>query len=323
MAKKINYNSKVILCGGAGLVGMNLAYRLNQKGYTNIWVIDKHKKNLNTLKDIYPKVICIEGDLSQPGEWENSFQDAKIVVMLQAQIGGKYLEEFKKNNIDTTINIISNYKKFGLSRLVHVSSSVVESAADDYYNQTKKQQELIVQNSGIICPILRPTLMFGWFDRKHLGWLSRFMKRVPIFPVPGNGRYLRQPLYVGDFCNIIISCIEDDSLNETYNISGLEKICYIDLVAQIKKVINSKTVIVKIPYVLFYWLLKIWAICDKKPPFTIQQLEALVIKEEFEIIDWPSIFDVKVTAYSDAINATFNDSVFSYITLDLNNISHR
>ena len=22
--------------------------------------------------------------------------------------------------------------------------------------------------------------MYGWFDRKHLGWLSRFMRKVPI-----------------------------------------------------------------------------------------------------------------------------------------------
>ena len=35
--------------------------------------------------------------------------------------------------------------------------------------------------------ILRPTLMFGWFDRKHLGWLARFMQKAPVFPihVPG------------------------------------------------------------------------------------------------------------------------------------------
>ena len=45
--------------------------------------------------------------------------------------------------------------------------------------------------------------MFGWFDRKHLGWLARFMQRAPVFPIPGDGRYLRQPLYVGDLCNVI------------------------------------------------------------------------------------------------------------------------
>jgi|TARA_B110000967_G_C18896311_1_gene570908 nucleoside-diphosphate-sugar epimerase len=312
----INFNSKIVLCGGAGLVGMNLVHRLIQRGHTNICVIDKHKANLKILKNIFPEVSNIYGDLSQHGEWENSFKDAEILVMLQAQIGGNKLDEFKENNIDSTKNILNCYKKFGLSRLVHVSSSVVKSEADDYYSQTKNQQELLVQNSGIVCPILRPTLMFGWFDRKHLGWLSRFMKKVPIFPVPGKGNYIRQPLYVGDFCNIIISCIGNNSLNGIYNISGMEKVFYIDIITHVKKAINSNTLVIKIPYTLFYILLHTWSLFDKNPPFTVKQLQALVIKEEFEITDWPQIFNIKSTSYVNAINETFNDSTFSKVTLD-------
>jgi len=158
--------------------------------------------------------------------------------------------------------------------------------------------------------------MFGWFDRKHFGWLSRFMKRVPIFPIPGNGKYIRQPLYVGDFCKIIISCMLNSDLNGTFNISGLEKVQYIEIIRNIKSASKSKTIILKIPYVLFYYLLKIWSIFDRDPPFTTQQLEALVTKEEFEIINWPKIFNVKNTPYKDAINETFNFPPFSEITLD-------
>ena len=77
----------------------------------------------------------------------------------------------------------SDLKKFKIKQMVHISSSVVESIADDFYTKTKIEQEKIVVDSGIICPILRPTLMFGWFDRKHLGWLSRFMRKVPVFPI--------------------------------------------------------------------------------------------------------------------------------------------
>jgi len=80
--------------------------------------------------------------------------------------------------------------------------------------------------------VLRPTLMFGWFDRKHLGWLSRFMQKVPVFPIPGHGRYMRQPLYAGDFCNIIASCIEKRTTG-TFNITGREKIDYIDIIREI------------------------------------------------------------------------------------------
>ena len=72
-----------------------------------------------------------------------------------------------------------------MPNLIHISSSVVNSKANDFYSKSKREQEELVINSGIPCHILRPTLMFGWFDRKHLGWLSRFMSKVPIFPIPG------------------------------------------------------------------------------------------------------------------------------------------
>jgi nucleoside-diphosphate-sugar epimerase len=199
---------------------------------------------------------------------------------------------------------------------VHISSSVVESVSNDYYTNTKKEQEDMVLESGISAPILRPTLMFGWFDRKHLGWLSRFMKKVPIFPIPGDGKYMRQPLYSADFCDIIISCIENNIQSGRYNISGHENIDYIDMIREIKKAINSKTLIVRIPYQLFYFLLWIWAFFDKNPPFTTQQLKALTASDEFEVIDWPNIFDVEYTSFSEAIDTTFNDPVYSKVILD-------
>src|SRR5277367_5415997 len=106
--------------------------------------------------------------------------------------------------------------------IVSISSSVVNSMAVDNYTETKKAQEALIAASGIKQVVLRPTLMFGWFDRKHLGWLARFMQRVPVFPIPGSGRYLRQPLYAGDFCDIIMSSIES-RITGTYEISGLQR----------------------------------------------------------------------------------------------------
>ncbi|MFZ2209331.1 MAG: hypothetical protein WAV22_11755, partial [Porticoccaceae bacterium] len=129
-----------------------------------------------------------------------------------------------------------------------------------------------MRDSGIACPILRPTLMFGWFDRKHLGWLSRFMKKVPVFPIPGHGRYLRQPLYVGDFCNVIISCIEGRVVEGTYNISGHEKVDYIDIIRAIRRATHARVLILRIPYRLFHALLWLWGRFDRNPPFTTQQL---------------------------------------------------
>lgn len=309
-------NQKILLPGGAGLVGQNLVARLKARGYTNIVVLDKHRANLKILKQVQPDIIIEYADLAEPGDWQRHFEDADVVVMLQAQIGGNDYQEFVRNNIDASRLILDAIQTKNNPYLVHVSSSVVESVADDFYTNTKKEQEKMVLSSGITCPILRPTLMFGWFDRKHLGWLSRFLKKVPIFPIPGHGEYTRQPLYAGDFCNIIISCIEKRISNGVYNISGHEKLDYIDMIREIKKITGAGALITKVPYSLFYILLWTWALFDKNPPFTTQQLSALCAKDEFEVIDWPQIFGVPSMTFSKALEETFNDGTYSKVILE-------
>lgn len=161
--------------------------------------------------------------------------------------------------------------------------------------------------SGLPCTVLRPTLMFGWFDRKHLGWLARFMRKVPIFPVPDRGDFLRQPLYAGDLCNMIIACLDGRFAGRTVDISGLEQMTYLDIVRQIKDVVGSRTVIVRIPFRLFWWLLRAYVVFDTDPPFTTRQLEALVIPESFPLIDWPAMFGCMPTSFPAAIEETFRN----------------
>ena len=205
--------------------------------------------------------------------------------------------------------------KGGGCHLVHISSSVVNSAARDWYTETKKAQEAMVVASPNPTIVLRPTLMFGWFDRKHLGWLARFMQRRPVFPVPGNGRFIRQPLYVGDFSEIIIASLEQGLSGSAYNISGREHIAYIDLIRLVREAAGAKASIVKIPYTLFRMMLATYALIDRNPPFTTKQLKALVTPETFEIIDWPGIFGVQATSLRDAMMETFRDP--RYATIDL------
>ncbi|MGJ7566662.1 NAD-dependent epimerase/dehydratase family protein [Variovorax sp. GB1R11] len=307
---------KIILPGGAGLVGQNLVARLNREKFTQIVVLDKHRPNLEVLARAHPDVVAEYADVSKRGDWLAHFEGADVVVMLQAQIGGIDYQEFVDNNVTSTKLILEAIEKNKVPQLVHISSSVVESVADDFYTRSKKDQERMVLDSGIECPILRPTLMFGWFDRKHLGWLSRFMAKVPVFPVPGNGRFMRQPLYVGDFCNVIISCIENNVRSGIFNITGHQQVDYIDIIRVIKRATKAKARIVKIPYGLFYGLLWTWSLFDRNPPFTTQQLQALVARDEFEVIDWPGIFGVRSTPFNEAVEETFNHPVYSKIALE-------
>ncbi|MEO0466507.1 MAG: NAD-dependent epimerase/dehydratase family protein [Pseudomonadota bacterium] len=311
-----NKTQKIVVTGVAGLIGQNLCLRLHRAGYSNIVGIDKAKGNLDVLRRIQPYVRAIEVDLSEPGDWQAELKDADVVVLNQAQIGGLTYEPFEKNNVTATQRIVEAYDPVRPPYTVQISSSVVNSQADDFYTRSKTAQEAYFRSTGLPGCVLRPTLMFGWFDRKHLGWLRRFMARVPVFPVPGKGDYIRQPLYAGDFCNIINACIQQRPVGEVFDISGQEKITYIDLIRIIKRETGEQTPIMKIPYWMFWSMLASAGLVLRDPPFTTKQLEALVIPEEFPVIDWPGIFNIRATPFDEAVRETFVDSEFSDVVLE-------
>lgn len=314
--KEFSTDMNIVIPGGAGLVGQNLVVKLKELGFKNITILDKHNENLDVLSELHPTVSVVCVDLSTSGSWQEYISNSDVVIMLQAQIGGLDRDSFYCNNVDSTVLILDAIRlSKNPIKLVHVSSSVVNSIADDWYTETKTIQEKLVQNSGIEATILRPTLMFGWFDRKHMGWLASFMKKLPIFPIPGHGRYLRQPLYVGDFCDIIISIIQNSGPAGCFDITGQQSIDYIDLIKLLKQSTKSSTMIFKIPYWLFSLLLKFWSFFDKNPPFTNNQLEALVAGDIFKSSDWQDVFGVKSTNLEEAFNETFNDPRYSKITM--------
>jgi nucleoside-diphosphate-sugar epimerase len=308
---------RIAVTGAAGLIGQNLIPRLKRRGYTDIVAIDKHPANTATLRRLHPDIRIVEADLATDDGWQEALAACDVVVQAHAQIGGLDADAFHRNNVVATERVLQAIKSAERPPyLVHLSSSVVESEAEDWYTESKDRQEKLVLESALAVVVLRPTLMFGWFDRKHIGWLSRFMRRVPVFPIPGSGRYLRQPLYAGDFCDILMACVETRPNNVVYNISGQEKIDYIDLIREMKRATRATTPIVRIPYGLFWLMLKAYALVDKDPPFTTKQLKALVTPDVFEVIDWPNIFGVQSTPLSAALEQTFQHPEYSKIVLE-------
>src|SRR3984957_19344964 len=309
-------SGKIIVAGAAGLVGQNLVPRLKARNLGQLVAIDKHVKNTETLRGLHPDVRVIHADLADSGAWQSELEGGTHLVIGHAQIGGTHRSEYVRNNIVATERLLEAALRYRVPYVVSISSSVVNSNAVDDYTETKKAQEALVAKSGISQVVLRPTLMFGWFDRKHVGWLARFMKRVPIFPIPGNGRFLRQPLYAGDFCQIIMACLDRRLSGTAYNITGLERIDFIDLMRSVREAVNARTPIVRVPYGLFWLMLKAYALADRNPPFTTGQLRALVTPDIFEVVDWPGMFGVSATPLTEALHETFRDPRYSSISLE-------
>lgn len=311
----LDKHAKIVLTGAAGLVGQNLVVEMKAQGYCNLVAIDKHEYNLGVLRDLHPEVRCVLADLAEPGKWESEFTGAAAVIQLHAQITGKHPQPFVRNNLDATRHVLDAIRTHAISYLVHISSSVVNSVADDDYTHTKRAQEKLVVDSGIRHCVLRPTLMFGWFDPKHLGWLSRFMEKTPVFPIPGDGRYMRQPLYERDFCRCIAVCLQREPDGNVYDIVGDTRVDYIDIIRTIKRVKGLHTLILRIPYGLFRLLLKVYAAFSRKPPFTADQLKALTAGDDFRGVDTAAVFGVKQTPFEEAIRESYCDPRYSHIVL--------
>lgn len=312
---KVAKDARIVLTGAAGLVGQNLVVELKAQGYTRLVAIDKHAHNLGILSRLHPEVEVIEADLAEPGEWTEAFAGAAVVVQLHAQITGKTRGLFDRNNIEATRHVLDACRRHQVPYLVHISSSVVNSVAKDDYTETKKAQEALVVQGGLPHCILRPTLMFGWFDPKHLGWLSRFMARTPVFPIPGDGRFMRQPLYERDFCRCIAACIAHQPEGAIYDIVGDTRVDYVDIIRTIKRVKRLRTLIVHIPIGFFAFLLRTYALFSRKPPFTADQLKALSAGDDFQGVDTKAVFDVQQTPFEDAVRESYTDPTYSPIVL--------
>ncbi len=58
-------SGKVVITGGAGLVGQNLIPRLTAKGFTEIVAIDKHPTNVKILEKYHPTIRVLNQDLAK------------------------------------------------------------------------------------------------------------------------------------------------------------------------------------------------------------------------------------------------------------------
>jgi len=306
---------KIVITGAAGLVGQNLVTLLVEQGYTQLVAIDKQQHNLAILKQLHPGVQAVDADLAEPGDWEQVFDGAAVVVQLHAQIAGKTAEPFERNNIQATHQVLRAMRRVPQAYLVHASSSVVNSLADDHYVRSKTAQEKIVRAAGYRHCVLRPTLMFGWFDPKHLGWLARLMERVPVFPIPGHGRYMRQPLYNRDFCRAILAMMQQQPDGAVHDLTGPDRIDYIDMIRVIRDTKRLTTPIVKLPVPLFGLMLRLAALVSDKPPFTIEQMHALMAGDDFSGVDIEAVFGFAPTHFEAAVRETFGHPTYSQVVL--------
>src|SRR5207302_10703208 len=105
-------------------------------------------------------------------------------------------------DVENTLRVFEAARRVGVRRIVHTSIANPTASASSYY-RGKAALEEAVRACGLSYAIVRPTLLFGEGDVliNNIAWLLR---HLPVFAIPGDGRYRLQPMHVKDHANLLV-----------------------------------------------------------------------------------------------------------------------
>lgn len=133
----------------------------------------------------------------------------------------------------------------GVRRLVHVSVVKADAEGETPYVRAKGELERRVVESGLDWSIVRPTLTYGPSDIlvNNLAWALR---RLPVYGIPGDGRYRIQPVHVDDVARICLEAADGEG-GLTVDAAGPETMAYRDMVAIVRSAVRSRSLVVPMP----------------------------------------------------------------------------
>jgi uncharacterized protein YbjT (DUF2867 family) len=136
-------------------------------------------------------------------------------------------------------------RRAGVGRIVHVSIANPSIDSPLPYYRGKALVEQALAECGVPYSIVRPTWFFGGRDilTNNIAWVFRHM---PVFVVPGDGRYLVQPVHVDDFAQICVRAA-DGVPGAITDAVGPDKMTYERLVRAVRDAVGRRTPIVRAP----------------------------------------------------------------------------
>lgn len=136
-------------------------------------------------------------------------------------------------------------KEAGVGRVVHVSITNPSPDSPLPYFRGKAAVEEDLRASDLSHAIVRPTVLFGGED-VLINNIAYFVRRLPLFFVPGSGEYRLQPVHVEDHARIVVEAGRGRE-DLTTDAAGPETFAYRDLVRLIARTLGSRARILQVP----------------------------------------------------------------------------
>ncbi len=270
----------VLITGGCGFLGSNLAKKLVELG-ANVTLFIRPEKERENVKSFESKLNFIEGNLTNEIEvekavknkdylfhfaWQTDLKRSMIQPKedLMSDILGllNLLEVCKKNNPEikivfaSTVTVIGNVKKIPSNEeepenplsIYEANKLIAEKYLQIYYNSYK-----------IKSATLRLSNVFGELqriDNPNRGILNFMIGRAlrgEKLNVYGSGDFIRDYCYVQNYVDaFILAAISENTNGETYVLGSGEGRTFNEVVEKIKKIteqlINKNVLIEHIPF---------------------------------------------------------------------------
>ena len=149
--------------------------------------------------------------------------------------------------VENTARLIDAARRAGVRRIVQTSIANPTASTRSYY-RGKAALEDAVRSSGLSYAIVRPTLLFGEGDVliNNIAWLLR---HLPVFAIPGDGRYRLQPMYVKDHAALQVK-VGSEAADVVVDSAGPEIFTFDELVHLVRRALHLRTLVVHTPPVL-------------------------------------------------------------------------
>ena len=257
---------KFLVTGGLGFIGSNFILKLidNIQGcsVTNIddELYGSNNENLHTIEKL-ENYEFVKGNITNENLVNKLVEDADVVVNFAAESHvDRSIENarpFIESNIVGVFTLLEAVKKYQ-KKFIQISTDEVfgslkiGSANEEAhlnpsspYSSSKASAELLtssyITTYGIDAKITRCTNNFGprQFPEKLIPKTIILAKNNQNIPVYGDGKNIRDWIYVDDHSNAIIDVINKGKTGESYNISSSNEIDNLTIIKKILSIMDK------------------------------------------------------------------------------------
>ncbi len=226
----------ILVTGGSGFLGGHLLRRLLASGESVRCLGRPGSPGTGWLRE-QPVEVAV-GHLLDPEALTRACRGVRQIIHLAApvrEVRDAAVEAFHTHGTDHLIRAACAAR---VERLVMVSPLGAAASAGLPFLRSRGAAEQQIRESGLPYVLLQSSLIFGAGDRL-LDGLIRILRRMGLVVLPGTGRTLLQPIWVGDVVSCILRALSDeDCVGRTIPIGGPQHLSYEEIADQVGKMMN-------------------------------------------------------------------------------------